>query len=63
MTISFGVQASQAAISWEELLSQWKELDRNSNFDRLWLMDHFVTGMGTAKASEVGSANVLTTVT
>ena len=26
MTISFGVQATQAGTSWEELLSQWKEL-------------------------------------
>ena len=52
MTIKFGVQASQAGISWEELLSQWKELDRNSNFDHLWLMDHFVTGMGTAENSD-----------
>ncbi len=52
MTISFGVQASQAGVPWHELLSQWQELDRNSNFDRLWLMDHFVTGMGTEENSE-----------
>ena len=52
MTISFGVQASQSGVPWHELLSQWQELDRNSNFDRLWLMDHFVTGMGTVENSE-----------
>jgi F420-dependent oxidoreductase-like protein len=52
MAIKFGVQASQAGISWEELASQWKELDRNTSFDSLWLMDHFVTGMGEEQGSD-----------
>jgi alkanesulfonate monooxygenase SsuD/methylene tetrahydromethanopterin reductase-like flavin-dependent oxidoreductase (luciferase family) len=52
MAIKFGVQASQAGISWEELASQWRELDRNTNFDSLWLMDHFVTGMGEEQGSD-----------
>ena len=52
MTIKFGVQASQSGVSWHELLSLWQELDRESNFDHLWLMDHFVTGGGTASDSQ-----------
>ncbi len=52
MTIKFGVQATQAGVTWEELLALWQELDRDSNFDQLWLMDHFVTGGGTAFDSQ-----------
>jgi len=50
--LKFGVQATQAGVSWDELLSLWQELDGDSNFDHLWLMDHFVTGMGVATGSE-----------
>ena len=50
--MKFGVQVSQAGFSWEELLSLWQELDGGSNFDQLWLMDHFVTGMGAAMGSD-----------
>jgi F420-dependent oxidoreductase-like protein len=52
MGIRFGAQATQAGVPWDELLSLWQELDRDSNFDHLWLMDHFVTGMGSAFGSE-----------
>ena len=52
MSIKFGAAATQAGVSWDDLLSLWQELDRDSNFDHLWLMDHFVTGMGTAFGSE-----------
>jgi len=48
MAMKFGAQATQAGVTWEEILSLWQELDRDSSFDHLWLMDHFVTGMGTA---------------
>jgi len=51
MGMRFGVQASQSGVTWEELLALWQELDRGSNFDHLWLMDHFVTGAGTAADS------------
>ena len=51
MGMKFGVQATQSGVTWEELLSLWQELDRESNFDHLWLMDHFVTGAGTAADS------------
>ena len=50
--MKFGVQATQAGVSWDELRSLWQELDGDSNFDHLWLMDHFVTGMGAATGSE-----------
>jgi F420-dependent oxidoreductase-like protein len=52
MSIKFGAAATQGGVSWDELLSLWQELDGDSNFDHLWLMDHFVTGMGTAFGSE-----------
>lgn len=48
----FGAQVTQAGVSWEELLAAWQELDRSSRFDSLWLMDHFVTGMGTESGSD-----------
>jgi len=48
MAIKFGAQAAQSGVTWEELLSLWQELDRDSSFDHLWLMDHFVTGAGAA---------------
>lgn len=50
--IRFGAVASQAGVSWGDLLETWQELDRDSNFDSLWLIDHFVTGFGTAFGSE-----------
>ncbi len=50
--MKFGAAATQADVSWDELLSLWQELDRDSNFDHLWLMDHFVTGTGSAFGSE-----------
>jgi len=51
MAMKFGVQATQSGVTWEDLLALWRELDRDSNFDHLWLMDHFVTGAGTAADS------------
>jgi F420-dependent oxidoreductase-like protein len=45
--MKFGVQATQSGVSWNDLLSLWQELDSDSGLDHLWLMDHFVTGMGT----------------
>lgn len=50
--MKFGVQATQSGISWEDLLDLWRELDTNTAFEHLWLMDHFVTGQGTAANSE-----------
>ena len=52
MTIKFGAAATQAGVSWDELLALWQELDGDSNFDHLWLMDHFATGLGAAFGSE-----------
>jgi F420-dependent oxidoreductase-like protein len=51
MGMKFGVQATQSGVTWEELLGLWQELDGDSSFDHLWLMDHFVTGSGTAMDS------------
>jgi F420-dependent oxidoreductase-like protein len=50
--MKFSTQTSQAGVSWQELLPLWQELDRASEFDHLWLMDHFVTGMGTADGAD-----------
>jgi F420-dependent oxidoreductase-like protein len=52
VSIKFGTAATQGGIAWEDLLKSWQELDRESSFDSLWLMDHFVTGFGTAFGSE-----------
>jgi len=49
--LRFGVQATQANIPWPEYLALWQELDQDSNFDYLWTVDHFTTGLGTAANS------------
>lgn len=50
--MKFGVVPNQSATTWPDLLAVWQELDRRSNFDSLWLMDHFVTGFGQEFGSE-----------
>jgi F420-dependent oxidoreductase-like protein len=50
--MKFGAQATQSGISWQDLLSLWQDLDSNSAFHHLWLMDHFVTGSGTIANSD-----------
>jgi F420-dependent oxidoreductase-like protein len=50
--MKFGVVPTQAGTTWEDLLDVWQEFDRDSGFDYLWLMDHFVTGFGVEFGSE-----------
>ncbi len=50
--IKFSAVPTQAGVAWADLLTIWQDLDQNSNFDSLWLMDHFVTGFGTAFGAE-----------
>jgi F420-dependent oxidoreductase-like protein len=50
--MKFGVQVSQSGMSWQDFLSIVRWLDEESQFEHLWLADHFVTGMGTAFGSE-----------
>lgn len=50
--IRFGAVPTQGGAAWEDVLATWQELDGKSNFDALWLMDHFVTGFGTEFGSE-----------
>src|SRR5438093_435314 len=45
--LNFGVATGQSNTTWPDLLDLWQELDRDSNFESLWLVDHFVPGMGT----------------
>ncbi len=52
MSIKFGVQVSQSQMPWDEYLSLCRWIDEDSNFDSLWLADHFLTGFGTAFGSE-----------
>jgi F420-dependent oxidoreductase-like protein len=44
--MKFGAVPNQSGVTWQALLECWQELDKNSNFDTLWLMDHFVSGFG-----------------
>ncbi len=48
MSVKFGAVPNQSGVTWHDLLAVWEELDRETAFDHLWLMDHFVTGFGTA---------------
>jgi F420-dependent oxidoreductase-like protein len=50
--VRFGVNTGQANTTWGELLDLWQELDRDSNFDHLWLVDHFVPGAGGAMGAD-----------
>ncbi|MBI1886077.1 MAG: TIGR03560 family F420-dependent LLM class oxidoreductase [Chloroflexi bacterium] len=50
--MKFGVQTGQNNTEWPDLLALWQELDRDSNFDSLWLVDHFVPGGGGAMGAE-----------
>jgi F420-dependent oxidoreductase-like protein len=50
--MKFGTVPNQSGTTWEQLLENWRELDANSRFDSLWLMDHFVTGFGQEFGSE-----------
>jgi F420-dependent oxidoreductase-like protein len=52
MPIKFGAQVAQSHMSWDECLSLCRWIDEDSNFDSLWLADHFLTGFGTAFATE-----------
>lgn len=52
MNIRFGVAGPQANTAWPELLEVWQELDRDSGFDYLWLVDHFVPGPGSAMGAD-----------
>jgi F420-dependent oxidoreductase-like protein len=45
--MKFGAVPNQSGVSWPELIDVWRDLDANSRFDSLWLMDHFVSGFGT----------------
>jgi F420-dependent oxidoreductase-like protein len=44
--MKFGAVPNQSGCSWQELLDIWHELDLDSGFESLWLMDHFVSGFG-----------------
>ena len=53
----FGVNTGQANTTWPELLELWQELDGESNYDYLWLVDHFVPGAGGAMGA-IGAARL-----
>jgi F420-dependent oxidoreductase-like protein len=50
--VKFGVAMTQGNTTWPDLLDVWQELDRDPNFDFLWLVDHFVPGQGTAMGAD-----------
>ncbi len=50
--MNFGVQTGQNNTTWSDLLDLWQELDRDSNFHSLWLVDHYVPGPGTAMGAD-----------
>ena len=50
--VKFGVNTGQANTTWPELRELWQELDGESNYDYLWLVDHFVPGAGGAMGAD-----------
>ena len=43
--VRFGIQTSQENVEWSQLLDFWRFLDRETAFDSVWTMDHFVPPM------------------
>ncbi len=52
--LRFGVVTGQGNTTWPDLLALWQEIDSASNYDNIWLVDHFVPGMGTEAAGADG---------
>ena len=50
--MKFGAVANQSGVTWQELVDFWTDQDGGTAFDSLWLMDHFVTGLGQEFGSE-----------
>jgi F420-dependent oxidoreductase-like protein len=40
--VRIGIQTAQEGIEWSELLDFWRFLDKETKFDSVWTMDHFV---------------------
>ena len=40
--VRFGIQTGQDGVEWSHLLDFWRFLDRETAFDNIWTIDHFV---------------------
>ena len=40
--VRFGIQTGQEMVEWPHLLDFWRFLDRETAFDNIWTLDHFV---------------------
>ena len=52
--VRFGIQTGQEQVEWSHLLDFWRFLDRETAFDNIWTLDHFVPAGPGAELS--GSA-------
>ena len=52
--VRFGIQTGQEQVEWSHLLDFWRFLDRETAFDSIWTLDHFVPAGPGAELS--GSA-------
>jgi hypothetical protein len=46
--LSFGVKTSQMGLSYEQILTTWREADQIPVFEHAWLWDHMVRCEGTS---------------
>jgi alkanesulfonate monooxygenase SsuD/methylene tetrahydromethanopterin reductase-like flavin-dependent oxidoreductase (luciferase family) len=48
MPLSFGIKTSQIGLTYDEILSTWREADELPEFEHAWLWDHLIPLRGAA---------------
>jgi alkanesulfonate monooxygenase SsuD/methylene tetrahydromethanopterin reductase-like flavin-dependent oxidoreductase (luciferase family) len=48
MPVSFGIKTSQIGLTYDEILSTWREADELPEFEHAWLWDHLIPLHGAA---------------
>src|SRR6516165_1772989 len=48
MAVSFGIKTSQIGLTYDEILSTWREADELPEFEHAWLWDHLIPLRGAA---------------
>jgi alkanesulfonate monooxygenase SsuD/methylene tetrahydromethanopterin reductase-like flavin-dependent oxidoreductase (luciferase family) len=57
--VSFGVKTSQVNSTYAEIVSIWREVDRNTAFDHAWLWDHMLPLRGPVTQSALEAWTLL----
>jgi alkanesulfonate monooxygenase SsuD/methylene tetrahydromethanopterin reductase-like flavin-dependent oxidoreductase (luciferase family) len=57
--VSFGIKTSQAGVSYEHILTTWREAERIPEFEHAWLWDHLVPLRGEANGAALEAWTLL----